>query len=84
MMQSFACLGAVALQRRFWGFSLAFSDGTNFIGDLNWMLLLNYKTDLLANGHKLIPSVPILLFCIYQMMFAIITPALISGSICER
>jgi ammonium transporter, Amt family len=84
LMQSFATLGVVAIQWWFWGFSLAYGEGGVFYGDLNMMLLANYKIDLLATGHQLIPTVPVILFAIYELMFATITPALITGSMGER
>jgi Amt family ammonium transporter len=47
-------------------------------------MLLNYKVDMLGSAHPLVPTVPMLLYCMYQCMFASITPALISGSMAER
>jgi ammonium transporter, Amt family len=47
-------------------------------------MLLDFKHDMLTTAHQNAPGVPLLLFCMYQCMFASITPALISGSMAER
>lgn len=60
------------------GYSLAFSGGNAFIGDLNKVMLSGITTDALSG------SIPEILFVIFQMTFAIITVAIISGSIAER
>lgn len=62
------------------GYSLAFSAGNGFIGDASFMLL---------NGVGQEPSsptstIPHILFVLFQMMFAIITPALMTGAFAER
>jgi Amt family ammonium transporter len=85
MMMSFAALGVVAVQWVLFGYSLAFSPGDGFtgsvVGTLRWIGL---------NGVDLVPypdyaaTIPHQLFMVYQLMFAVITPALISGAIVER
>ncbi len=81
IMQSFACLGIVSIIWIGYGYSLAFGpDMGGFIGSLQWMGL---------KGVGLQPgpyadSIPDLLFCAFQLMFAIITPALITGAYAER
>ena len=73
MMYSFICLGLVSLIWVLWGYSLAFGSGGNaFIGSLSNLALSGVDT----------PEDQI--FAIFQMMFAIITPALITGAFCER
>jgi Amt family ammonium transporter len=77
IMQSFICLGLISLTWVFFGYSLAFGpDVGGFIGNLDWALL---------KGVGLSPgpysdTIPDLLFVAFQMMFAIITPALITGA----
>ncbi len=78
-MHSFFAMGLMTLQWIFIGYSLAFGEdtGSGFIGGLDFAFL---------NGVGLEPngSIPHLLFMAFQMMFAIITPALISGAFAER
>ena len=73
IMYSFVCLGLVSMVWVLWGYSLAFGEGGNaFIGSLNNIALNGIDT----------PEDQV--FVIFQMMFAIITPALITGAFCER
>ena len=73
LMYSFISLGIASLIWVLWGYSLAFGDGGNaFIGSLSNFALSGVDT----------PEEQI--FAIFQMMFAIITPALITGAFCER
>jgi Amt family ammonium transporter len=79
-MHSFVVLGLVTLQWAAFGYSLAFGpDHGGIIGGLGYAFM---------NGVTLAPragdSIPHMLFFAYQMMFAIITPALISGAYAER
>lgn len=60
------------------GYTLAFSGGNAFIGNLDKVMLSGITTDVLSG------SIPEILFVIFQMTFAIITVAIISGSIAER
>lgn len=82
--QSFISHVIVSVVWWFWGFSLAFSTGGPLFGNLDYIMLLDFKMDLLGTPHVLTPTIPILLFCMYQCMFASITPALISGALAER
>jgi Amt family ammonium transporter len=82
IMQSFIILCLISLQWVLWGYSLAFGpDKGHFIGGLEWLGL---------NGVGLEPNadygatVPHQAFMIFQMMFAVITPALITGAFAER
>ena len=61
-----------------WGYSLAFGEGSALIGDLSFFGLSGIDINQVDNG------IPTLLFVIFQMMFAIITPALITGAFVER
>jgi Amt family ammonium transporter len=79
-MHSFVVLGLITLQWVAFGYSLAFGpDQGGVIGGLSHAFM---------NGVTLAPrpgdSIPHMLFFAYQMMFAIITPALISGAYAER
>jgi Amt family ammonium transporter len=81
IMQSFICLGIISVIWVFYGYSLSFGpDIGGFIGNLQWLGL---------RGVALEPgpyseSIPHLLFVAFQLMFAIITPALITGAFAER
>jgi Amt family ammonium transporter len=85
MMMSFAAMGVVAVQWVLWGYSLAFgpNDGplSGLVGGLQWVGLGGVG---LGPNPDYSPGIPHQLFMIYQAMFAIITPALISGAIVER
>jgi Amt family ammonium transporter len=81
IMQSFICLGLISMTWVVFGYSLAFGpDVGGFIGNLDWALLKGIG---LAPGPYA-DSIPDLLFVAFQMMFAIITPALITGAFAER
>lgn len=82
IMQSFIILCVISVQWVLWGYSLAFGpDKGHLIGGLEWLGL---------NGVGLEPNadygatVPHQAFMIFQMMFAVITPALITGAFAER
>jgi Amt family ammonium transporter len=77
MMMSFISLGFVGVLWAIIGYSLAFSTGNDWIGDLSRLFLSG--VDLQPQG-----TIPHLLFMCYQGTFAIITAALISGAIVER
>lgn len=91
MLQSFICLGVVSLLWVVVGFSLSFGDaigfqiGGNFysiIGDPTSFAFMDHVGTL---PHKIMaPTVPFMLFALFQMKFAIITPAIITGSFAER
>ncbi|MBC8084294.1 MAG: ammonium transporter [Hymenobacter sp.] len=83
MLQSFVALGVISLVWYFVGFSLAYGDSWGgLIGDPRTFLLLkNVGT---ATHPILSPTIPLILFFAFQLKFAIITPALITGSFAER
>ena len=91
MLQSFVCLGVVTLLWVVIGFSLAFGEpiGIN-IGDEFYSFVGNPLTFMFLDNvavlpHlKMAPTIPFLLFALFQMKFAIITPAIITGSFAER
>ncbi len=82
IMQSFIALGVVSIVWVLWGYSLAFGpDVGHFIGNLSWIGLRNVG---LTPNPDYAPTVPHQAFMMFQMMFAVITPALISGAFAER
>jgi len=83
MLQSFIALGVISLLWFLVGFSLAFGDSIGgFIGDPRTYFAFH---NVGLNPHpQLAPTFPFLLFALFQLKFAIITPALITGSFAER
>ncbi len=92
LMMSFVMMGIVGVTWVLWGYSLAFAPGNPIIGGLEWFGLNGVgleTTDYLKGTNpadivSYAPTIPHQAFMIYQAMFAIITPALISGAIAER
>lgn len=82
MMQSFAALGVISLVWIFWGYSLSFgADVGGLIGGLDFIAM----TGVGMEPHETIATnLPHMVFMIFQCMFAIITPALITGAFAER
>jgi len=78
IMQSFAICCLITIIWMVAGYSLAFGDGGAYVGDLSNMFLKNLALEQ-VNG-----SIPESVFIIFQMTFAIITAALITGAIAER
>ena len=81
MMQSFAMMGLVTILWAVVGYSLAFAHGTSFIGGFEHVFLKNVG---LAPNADYAATIPEQTFMVYQLMFAIITPALITGAFAER
>ncbi|MDX1983011.1 MAG: ammonium transporter [Bryobacteraceae bacterium] len=81
MMQSFACMALVTILWAVCGYSLAFAEGSPFLGDLRFALLKGVGG---APNADYAPTIPHQTFMVYQLMFAIITPALITGAFAER
>jgi Amt family ammonium transporter len=75
VMYSFVSMGVVSVVWVLWGYSLAFGEGGQFIGNFDFLGFKDVSSD---------PEDGAMLFAIFQMMFAIITPALITGAIAER
>lgn len=81
IMQSFFALGLVSIIWFVAGYTLGFGpDGGRFIGSLKFLFL----QDVGAEPFALAPTIPHSLYMAYQMMFAVITPALITGAVAER
>lgn len=82
IMQSFVVVGLISLQWAFFGYSLAFgTDHHGLIGGLNFIGL--HGVGQTANPDYA-PSIPHQAFMVFQAMFAVITPALITGAFAER
>jgi ammonium transporter, Amt family len=82
LMQSFIIMALISVQWVLWGYSLAFGpDKGGIIGGLDWIGLRGVGGDPFDAYSKTIPHS---VFMIFQMMFAIITPALITGAFAER
>ena len=81
MMQSFALMAIVTLVWAIFGYSLSFGEGNSFIGGFHNLFLRGVGLQPDADYAGTIPAQT---FMIYQLMFAIITPALITGAFAER
>jgi ammonium transporter, Amt family len=82
IMQSFIILALISLQWVLWGYSLAFGpDKGGIIGSLEWVGLRGVGAEPFDAYSKTIPHQ---VFMLFQMMFAVITPALITGAFAER
>ena len=83
MLQSFIAMGVISVIWVFFGFSLAFGDDIgHFIGDPTTFFM--FKNVGAATNALLAPTIPLALYALFQMKFAIITPYLITGSFAER
>ncbi|MBI3814734.1 MAG: ammonium transporter [Nitrospinae bacterium] len=82
VMQSFIILAIISIQWVLWGYSLAFGpDRGGIIGSLDWIGLSGVGLD---PNPDYAGTIPHQAFMIFQMMFAVITPALITGAFAER
>jgi ammonium transporter, Amt family len=90
MMQSFAITAIVTVVWAVIGYSLAFGEGNAYVGDLSKLFLTNLaeswdKPFTLGSGDAAVATtIPETVFLMFQMTFAIITPALISGAFADR
>lgn len=83
MLQSFIAMGVISVIWVVFGFSLAFgSDMGHFIGNPTTFFM--FKNVGGATDALLAPTIPLALYALFQMKFAIITPSLITGSFAER
>jgi len=91
IIQNYVCMGIITLVWVVWGFSLCFGASGRFIGDPSDFAMLNrvnYKN--LPHegrgkmGEAYVEGIPGLVFAAYQGMFAVITPALMTGAFAER
>jgi len=82
LMQSFVVLALISVQWVLWGYSLAFGpDKGGIIGGLDWLGLRGVGA---APNPDYAATIPHQAFMLFQMMFAVITPALITGAFAER
>ncbi len=81
MMHSFVLMVLVTILWAIVGYSLAFGEGNSFVGGFQYAFMQGVGT---APNPDYAPTIPHLTFMAFQLMFAIITPALISGAYAER
>jgi Amt family ammonium transporter len=81
MMQSFILMATVTVLWAVVGYSLAFGEGNSFVGGFQHLFLRGVGA---APNADYAPTIPQQTFMVYQLMFAIITPALICGAFAER
>jgi Amt family ammonium transporter len=81
MMHSFVLMGVVTVIWAFAGYSLAFGGSGPFVGDFHFAFLQGVGS---TPNPDYAGTIPQQTFMVYQLMFAIITPALISGAFAER
>jgi Amt family ammonium transporter len=81
MMQSFFLMTLITVLWGLFGYSLCFHSGGRFIGSLDYMFLRGVGA---APDVDYAPTIPQQTFMAFQLMFAIITPALITGAFAER
>jgi ammonium transporter, Amt family len=83
MLQSFIAMGVISVVWIVVGFSLAFGDSIGgVIGNPSTFFMFQNVLD--GNPWSLAPTIPLVLFAFFQLKFAIITPALITGTFAER
>jgi Amt family ammonium transporter len=83
MLQSFIAMGVISVVWIVVGFSLAFGDSIGgFIGNPTTFFMFQNVLD--GKPWSLAPTIPLVLFAFFQLKFAIITPALITGTFAER
>lgn len=78
LMQSFACMCLISIVWFVIGYSIAFAEGTAFVGSLSKMFLGGVEIGTLSG------TIPETLFFMFQLSFAAITPALIFGAVADR
>jgi ammonium transporter, Amt family len=81
MMMSVVALGVIGVQWMLFGYSIAFGPGNSWLGGFEWFGLHNVG---LEPNPTYSATIPLQAHAMFQGMFAIITPALISGAIVER
>jgi Amt family ammonium transporter len=87
LMQNYFAMGLVSVLWALVGFSLAFGGSGGWIGNFEFAALKDMQNAALqlpgyTDAYAL--AIPAILFCAYQMMFAVITPALITGATADR
>jgi ammonium transporter, Amt family len=83
MLQSFIAMGVISVLWVTVGFSLAFGDSIGgFVGNPTTFFMFNGVLE--SKPWALAPTIPLALFAFFQLKFAVITPALVTGSMAER
>jgi Amt family ammonium transporter len=82
LMQSFFLVAIISIQWALFGYSLAFSPGNSIVGGLSWAGLNGVSASQPYAGYA--ATIPHQAYMIFQCMFAVITPALITGAFAER
>lgn len=83
MLQSFIAMGVISILWVTVGFSLAFGDSIGgFVGNPSTFFM--FKGVLESKPWSLAPTIPLVVFAFFQLKFAVITPALVTGSLAER
>jgi len=80
MMQSFIMMAVITVVWALFGYSLAFAKGNAFVGGMDFLFLKGVG----AEPSAYAATIPAQTFMVFQLMFAIITPALITGAFAER
>ena len=86
LMQNFFAMGLISVLWAVAGFSLAFGGTGKYIGNFDFALMKDLATIESLPGYTgdFALAIPVLAFFAYQMMFAVITPALITGATADR
>src|SRR4051812_45409259 len=84
LMQNFVTIGVVSIVWVVISFSLAFGKGKGFVGDLHFFGLQHMSETLPGYPGDFAQVIPPIVFVVFQLMFAVITPALITGSTADR
>ncbi len=79
LLQNYVALALIGIIWVVAGYSLAFSEGSPYIGGMQYFMLNGLQNQIYGDAH-----VPHYAFMVFQLMFAAITPALITGAIAER
>ncbi len=83
MLQSFIAMGVISVIWVLFGYSLAFGESIGgFVG--NPLTHFMFKGVLESKPWSLAPTIPLVVFAFFQLKFAVITPALVTGSLAER
>jgi Amt family ammonium transporter len=84
LMQNFVVIAIVSITWVVVSFSLAFGQGNGFVGDLHNFGLQHINETLPGYVDNFAQVIPPMVFVVFQLMFAVITPALITGSTADR
>jgi ammonium transporter, Amt family len=80
LMMNFISIAIITVLWTLYGFTVAFDTGNGYVGGFDWLGMRGIGNTELWPGY----TIPIYVFAVFQLMFAIITPALISGALADR